>query len=479
MPDGWEAVRDQIAQLQAEVKATAEPNAELIEGAVKKALDEQSKVAAESTATDEVKRSEVEEAEKKAAAHADAVKRAALDPNTHLKSLLYGSGAGALARVDQGTKALHDANDALLLGMNMQRVVAQTTGKVVDPKAMPVWHEFQALAQKALTTTVASSGDEFVPTAYTEQWSTELRMTRRLKAAFTIESIPRSPYERPARASTGGLPYLISESTGDTGAKIQTRTPTTRKVTFTCAVIGERIVWNRWVDEDWTVDAANFIRGSLMDSMDDGYDTALLNGDTAGQVAGSHMDGVIAVVDCRAAINGLRKLAQSPATDTHTDLATFTQGAVVSLRTKMGEAGINPRDLVQVCGLKVYSKMLADATNFNNLHSMEKIGSDLALNIVGEMGAIYGVPLIVSPYVFETCTNAAVCADTSGTDGLMVTFNRTRYVIGMERDLLIETVYDAETQQYKLIGSSRFDMQPLGDATTELSVSVGYNIDVS
>ena len=220
--------------------------------------------------------------------------------------------------------------------------------------------------------------------------------------------------------------------------------------------------------------AEDYVRRQIAKALTDGLEAAIVNGDTAE----THMDSVVtAGNDVRRTFDGLRKLAKAPSSGTETDCGTFNQAAWVAVRRKMGAYGIDPNELVCIMGVKSYYRLLGDATNWGDFQTLDKVGPQ-AVNLTGAVGALYGVPVVVSPYVPETCSNAAV-DDGLGADSLFILANRRAYGLATQIGPTIETVWDPESLQYKVIGYQRVDFRPWFNAATQLAVSVGYNVSVA
>lgn len=342
-----------------------------------------------------------------------------------------------------------------------------------DPRTLKSYADFAGLAgelRKALNTVDDS---EFVPDSFSTSLVEEVRLQRRLPTLFENVDIPRSPLKWPVEGGIG-LPYLVSENVSDTGSKIPTRNPNTADVTFAAKTIGVRVPFSHEFDEDSIVAAEDYVRRQIAKALTDGLETAILNGDSDS----THMDGIVtASNDVRRTFNGLRRLARVPSTNTETDLATFNQAGFAAVRRKMGAYGIDPSELICIVGVNTYYEILGNSTNWGDFQTLDKVGPR-AIAVTGEVGALYGVPVVVSAYAPETCANAATC-DGTGSDGVMVIANRRAYGLATQVGATIETLWDPEALQYKVIGYQRVDFQPWFNAATELAASVGYNIDVS
>jgi HK97 family phage major capsid protein len=371
---------------------------------------------------------------------------------------------------DDDAKQLRRLNDDLVL----MKMFHQASPKAPNPMATKAWEEYQQLRTKALNTETAGTGLEFMPDEMSSDLIEQYLSDRRVAGLFDQLTMPNDPYTWPVSKQMG-LPYLIGENTSDTGEKIPVRDPGTDDVTFTTKTVGMRVIWSRNLDERSMVNMSAWTNRQISLGLADGLETMVLNGDTAA----THMDTVVtAANDCRHAMNGLRKLALSPSTDTVMDCATFTQANIAKLRNMMGKYAGRPSELVQIVSLGVANLMMQNVSDaFSAFATMDKVGPN-AVNVTGEIGQLYGAPVITSDLLPETCSNSWL-NDGLGSDGLFVVANRTCFGLGSFGGILVEVVYDAETQQFKLIGSMQRAFMPYHDATTETAVAVGYNISVA
>lgn len=342
-----------------------------------------------------------------------------------------------------------------------------------DPRTLRSFGDYQALGhelRKALNTT---DNSEFVPDGFSVSLIEEVRLQRRLPTLFDNVTIPRSPLKWPVEGGIG-LPYLVDENVHDTGQKVPTRQPGTRGVTFAARTIGVRVPFSHEFDEDSIVAAEDYVRRQIARALTDGLETAILNGDADEE----HMDPTVtAGNDVRRIFHGLRRLAREPVEATETDLGTFDQAGWVTVRRKLGAYGIDPRELVCIVGVKAYYRIIGDPDHWGDFQTLDKVGPQ-AIALTGEVGALYGVPVVVSAHAPETCSDSPV-NDGLGDDSVIVIANRRAYALATQVGATIETVWDPEALQFRVIGYCRVDFQPWFPAATETAVSVGYNIDVA
>jgi len=353
-----------------------------------------------------------------------------------------------------------------------------------DPRECKGWQELQKAA-KALSTSGTATGAEYVPTGYSDQLRAEIALLRRVPTLFDQVTIPRSPWLWPVEGNLG-LPYLMSENVNDTAALIPTRTPSTRNVTFTGKTMGIRVPFSLEFDEDSIIAAEDYVRRAIAKSLVNGQETAILNGDTTA----THQDSSVVTTanDCRRAWDGLRKLA-SVATATTFDTAETSIGTaaweevdVAMIRSKLSAGYGNAEDLVLIISNAAYTKLLVNATKatslWPNYSSIDKIGPR-ALNLTGEVGAVMGIPIVVSAYVSDT--NHTTGYETqAGTVSVAVMANRRAFVLATQRAASIVTVYDPESLQYRVVGSWRGDFKPwiTQGTTTDRAVAVGIKVAI-
>ena len=104
----------------------------------------------------------------------------------------------------------------------------------------------------------------------------------------------------------------------------------------------------------------------------------------------------------------------------------------------MGKFGVNPTDLAYVVSLSAYFDLLED-TNFQ---TVDKIGNDRAVILTGQVGTLYGSPVIVSDVLAPgDAGSTAVCIYTPG------------FVIGRLRGVSIESDYEVAAQRNAIVAS--------------------------
>ena len=148
--------------------------------------------------------------------------------------------------------------------------------------------------------------------------------------------------------------------------------------------------------------------------------------------------------------------------DTSVSAANLTGTAVdaadfLSARKLMGKYGMNPSDLIYVVSQKRYYDLIADAA----FADITDVGSDVATKITGQVGAIFGTPVIVSDQLEAEADNATV--------GYAV--NVRNFVVPRLRGVNVEQDYEVMNQRRVIVATQNLGFTQLAaDTTNDKSV---------
>jgi len=160
--------------------------------------------------------------------------------------------------------------------------------------------------------------------------------------------------------------------------------------------------------------------------------------------------------------DGLIKLAGTNIFDTSVSAAALATTSVdaadfLSARKLMGKYGMMPEELVYVVSQKRYYDLIADA----GFADITDVGSDVATKITGQVGAIFGTPVIVSDNFPAEADNAAV--------GLAV--NVRNFAIPRLRGVNVEQDYEVMNQRNVIVATQSLGFNQLvADTATDVSV---------
>ena len=150
-----------------------------------------------------------------------------------------------------------------------------------------------------------------------------------------------------------------------------------------------------------------------------------------------------------------------------TDIANNGSGAVtganlLSIRSEMGKYGVNPADVAYIVTVEEYFNLIADAA----FSDISEVGSELAMKVVGQVGSIYGSPVVASDQFSRATTKTAACA-----------VNVHNYLMPRLKAVGIETDYEVAGQRTALVAaqSRGFEELVAGDgAADEPCVRIEY-----
>jgi len=127
--------------------------------------------------------------------------------------------------------------------------------------------------------------------------------------------------------------------------------------------------------------------------------------------------------------------------------ATLTAAGLLTARKAMGKYGVNPADVAYIVSQARYFELIEDA----GFQDVTDVGSDMATKITGQIGSVFGSPVIVSD---SFATEGA---------GVPVAFavNARNYVIPRLRGVTVETDYEVGNQRNVVVASQALGFEEL------------------
>jgi HK97 family phage major capsid protein len=363
-----------------------------------------------------------------------------------------------------------------------QETVAEMSlfGLMVDRDARTSAHGFEVARSsrqyaerwnevcRALDVDTSGSGGTWVPTGIGASMHERVRAAGKVAPLFARFDMPSNPFKWPVEG-TDATAYRVAEPTSDTATKVAASTPGTVAATFDAEIFGARTLFSRSIDADAAVAMVPFVQGKLIQAFVDAEERAILDGDTDG----THQDSdtnPAGTTDPRWAWDGLRKRALANASVATT---TSTAANLAAVRKLMGKWGVNPNDLAFIIGTSSLHAVLTDT----NLLTVDKMGPNATI-LNGQLGSIYGVPVIVSEHVREDLNASGVHDAITTTKSYMLCVNRREWVMGqrMALDVEIDDSIYRETFQRLCVAWARADFQNVGNAAGNDDTAIGYNI---
>ena len=278
----------------------------------------------------------------------------------------------------------------------------------------------------------------------TQQFEEEVKLETKLMGLFREIAVTSGatvmPFVADVNPATFGTTYNIDTPNDrlDTVGGTNGQFDVANRVLNTQRLAAGQMIDND-VDETSLISFIPMITSSLARAHGVATDQAILYG-TAGVIAGI------------AGGNGSDKgtgLQSAPTTVLAQldGLPVFGTAMLEAGRAAMGKYGINPADLVYVVSMDVYYDILAEDGDFR---TVDKAGSDVAANINGMMGTLFGSPVVVS---------AELNPANQGTAALVI--NTGRFVIPRLRGVTIETDYEVGRQRNILVASQALGFKAL------------------
>ena len=129
---------------------------------------------------------------------------------------------------------------------------------------------------------------------------------------------------------------------------------------------------------------------------------------------------------------------------------------LLQMRKGMGKYGMDPSRVAYIVPNDVYFELI-DQTGFTDV---SEVGNDLATKLIGQVGSIFGSPVIATN---QLANNNAAAGGATTTAALAV--NMDNYVIPRLRGVNIETEYSVKDQQNVIVASQSLGFAELFDAS--------------
>jgi hypothetical protein len=327
----------------------------------------------------------------------------------------------------------------------------------------------QKYGGKAMTSTGANTGDEFVPTDLSAELLRRFFLSSDLAAVMAAREVkmPTEPYVYPLSTTR---PQFYGESTENTAAT--TSDPGTDKTTLSSVRFVGETDFSYELDEDSIIAMLPTLQMLLAEGAADAWEDALINGDTTG----THQDTDTAAGSAKLPakfVKGFRKLALA-ISGLKTDLSSGgvgTNANFLAVRKLLKKYGGNPKNLIWLASPTTAIAMQGIAETV----SLEKFGSRATI-VTGEIAALQGIPIIQSERVREDVDATGVNGASGNTKATVQIVNITRFLTGFRRQLMVEVWKDIKKGQNVVVASFRKAFTPLEvPSATITSVGIGYN----
>ena len=367
---------------------------------------------------------------------------------------------------------------------NFQQTVAdmQVFGMLIDKRATtgsegfmvarehPAFKDQYKRVLRAMDTDTSNEGVDWIPTGIGSSLHERVRASGKVAPLFQRINLPTNPWKWPLEGADATA-YRVAEPTSDTATKVTVSTPGTGAATFDAEIFGGRVLFSKSLEADSALAILPYVQRKLVQAFVDAEERAILDGDTDG----THQDtdtNSAGATDAAWAWDGLRKraLANSSASGG----SALTVALLAARRADMDYYGLNPAEMAFIVPISSYYALVTDT----NVITVDKFGPQATI-LNGQLGSLYGVPIIVSEHVRTNLNASGIHDAITTTKTYALAVNRNEWVMGQRTPLALETddsLY-RETYQRVVVGFMRQDFQNVNArGTSEDDTSIVYNV---
>ncbi len=378
---------------------------------------------------------------------------------------LLSDGSGQRRRVESGLYAGSDVLD-LAIARSLY-ASARITGKSAG---LVEWERHLPAAMDSVT---VGTGDELVATAEANLLWQDVNLETQVASLFSRINMPSNPFDIPLQlGDVNWYPGSENVSAKSTALATSTQTLTARELVA-------EVPWSLSLDEDAVIAMLPEVRRTLVRNASEVIDDVILNGDTT-TANGINSDGAtISTTDAGKAhwLLGFDGLLHQPLVDNTSQAnnlnGAITAGAYNQALRLLGKYGVRNNEAVFVTDVNTFLASLA----MDEVETVDKLGPAASI-MSGQLGVVYGHPLIVSEQMRLADTDGKVTDAGNGTDtGRVLALNRSQWRVGFRREIAIETERDIQKRQNLMVVSMRiaFD-ERTGSRSSATHTSLQYNI---
>lgn len=339
---------------------------------------------------------------------------------------------------------------------------------------LPRWKDQIDSVKRALDSTTSGSGDELVPTAELGELWMDINLATAVKSLFRNINMPTNPFDVPLQLGDVTW-YRGTANVNATGTDL-----ITSKRTLTAHEFVAMVSWAYEIDEDAVIAMLPEIRATLVRNAAEVMDDIIVNGDTTDDGTNINGDGAdsgglsgTAEYDHFLALDGLIHIALIDNTNQNNDHnAAVSDDMFNEIRAKMDKYGVRPSELAWITDLNTYIR----AQSVDNFQTLDKMGPR-ATQLTGQLGAVEGIPVIVSEQMLLADTDGKVTYAGNGSDtGRLLCVNRNQYWTGSKRELLVEVEKDIQKRQTIMVVSFRMAFDGRNTNSSDNAVALQYDI---
>jgi HK97 family phage major capsid protein len=345
--------------------------------------------------------------------------------------------------------------------------------------AMPEDHErrLEALTQKRLMTSVdAGVGEEIAEVDQSVALLRDFYLPTVVASNIPTIQMPTGKMKLSMITSEGASFY---KPTGE-GVAVTASDLATMEAPFVAYVLKSQVDVSMELEEDSIIALLPQLRAILLQNASAAIDEAILNADAStgtqninyyAASGGSNIDTASRFL---LGFDGLIHLALNEASGMTVDVGTLDEDDFGALLGLLGKYGTDPRNVLFIMDLWTYNK----ARQLDCFQTMDKVGSQATL-LTGQLGVVYGVPVIVCPQMAKANATGQV-DQTSGnnTKGRILAVNKQMYRAGLARPVQVRTQVDEPKTSTSIVTSFRLALASYGTRASATHTALGYDVTV-
>ena len=331
----------------------------------------------------------------------------------------------------------------------------------------------QSLTRAAMDSTTAGTGDELVATLEARELWMDVNLQTLVAPLIPTFPMPSNPFDIPRQLGDVNF-YPGTENVSTTSTAL-----TTGKTTLTAYELVGQVPYSFTLEEDAVIALLPEIRAGLVRNVAEVLDDIILNAD-ATTTNNINADGAtISASDAGKGhwLLGYDGVIHLPLVD-NTSQANNHNAAVSDdmfneIRAKLGKYGVRPSQLAWVMDVNTFIR----TQSVSQFRTMDKLGPNATI-LTGMLGAVEGIPIIVSEQMKLADTDGKVTDAGNGTDtGRLLIVNRTQWAQGFRRELVLDVDRDTQKRQTVVTVSFRHALtERSGARSTATHTALQYDI---
>lgn len=338
--------------------------------------------------------------------------------------------------------------------------------------------KFQSLADRArrytMTTGGSGTGAELIDTVMWNQLFQDIQSKTLVADLFTpwLNMVAQN-IELP---SMGNVTFY--KPVGE-GQAVTATDLATAKRTLTAYTLKAQVDISDEEDEDAIIAMIPQIRSILVRNAKEVIDEAILNADATGSTSNINYYGADIGTTSRFLVgfDGLIHYCLNEVTGQKSDLGTLEVADFATLLGLLGKYADDPSRLAFIGDRWTLLK----AMQLDDFRTVDKLGEKATL-LRGQLGQVYGVPVILSGQLEKSDANGRIDGATPGnnTKGRLILVNRDMWVFGIRRNIRVATQRDEAKTQTSIVASMRIGLQCYGDRSSAdyCHTALGYNATI-